>query len=144
MIFSNCAVLKMTSDLYFANRGCVKTSDANGLDQGNVSFVRISFLPLHNMEASLGVVIHITCPSTMMTFHASLIQCHLEAERRRVAERGGRDHHPATSSCQIVCSLHHICSIRFISNLMFNLSNCFSIWYNQEGCGEKSFRSAPS
>lgn len=32
MIFSNCAVLKMTSGI-----GCAKTSDANGLDQGNVS-----------------------------------------------------------------------------------------------------------
>ncbi len=37
MIFSNCAVVKMTSGIYFTNHGSVNSSDPNGLDQGNVS-----------------------------------------------------------------------------------------------------------
>jgi hypothetical protein len=35
-------------------------------------------------------------------------------------------------------------SIRSMSDLMFNFFNYFLIWYNQESCGERSFRSAPS
>ncbi len=95
------------------------------------------------MEALLCLVIHITCPSTMMTFHASIDSMSF----------GGRGTTSGGGGWVVLSSVDILLDCVFSPSPLFylfdlrsqtNFFNYFSIWYNQEGCGERSIQSAPS